>query len=96
MGVLQGVSGSNCCLGSPRCFLGQGAQAWPQGSRGAAFLLLGECTWAGSCHHAGTILGLSCSSSQAVASKLDLPDDLVGYFSLFLVRKTKDGAFSCE
>lgn len=34
--------------------------------------------------------------SQAVASKLDLPDDLVGYFSLFLVRQTKDGAFSCE
>ncbi|KFV96598.1 Sorting nexin-17, partial [Fulmarus glacialis] len=31
---------------------------------------------------------------QAVASKLDLPDDLVGYFSLFLVRETKDGAFS--
>ncbi|KAF2982071.1 hypothetical protein EK904_014080 [Melospiza melodia maxima] len=30
----------------------------------------------------------------AVASKLDLPDDLVGYFSLFLVRETKDGAFS--
>lgn len=38
----------------------------------------------------------SCSRSQAVASKLDLPDDLVGYFSLFLVRETKDGAFSCE
>ncbi|NWY07693.1 SNX17 protein, partial [Nothoprocta ornata] len=33
---------------------------------------------------------------EAVASKLDLPDDLVGYFSLFLVRETKDGAFSCE
>lgn len=31
-----------------------------------------------------------------MASKLDLPDDLVGYFSLFLVRETKDGAFSCE
>ncbi|KAM8809705.1 sorting nexin-17 [Eudromia elegans] len=31
---------------------------------------------------------------EAVASKLDLPDDLVGYFSLFLVRETKDGAFS--
>ncbi|XP_005062112.2 PREDICTED: sorting nexin-17 [Ficedula albicollis] len=31
---------------------------------------------------------------EAVASKLDLPDDLVGYFSLFLVRQTKDGAFS--
>ncbi|KAM9382708.1 sorting nexin-17 isoform 3-T3 [Phaethornis superciliosus] len=31
---------------------------------------------------------------EAVASKLDLPDDLVGYFSLFLVRDTKDGAFS--
>lgn len=38
----------------------------------------------------------SCSCSQAVASKLDLPDDLIGYFSLFLVRETKDGAFSCE
>ncbi|XP_030346326.1 sorting nexin-17 isoform X2 [Strigops habroptila] len=33
-------------------------------------------------------------AQQAVASKLDLPDDLVGYFSLFLVRETKDGAFS--
>ncbi|NWJ04468.1 SNX17 protein, partial [Crypturellus undulatus] len=31
---------------------------------------------------------------EAVASKLDLPDDLVGYFSLFLVRETADGAFS--
>ncbi|NXM10527.1 SNX17 protein, partial [Ploceus nigricollis] len=31
---------------------------------------------------------------EAVASKLDLPDDLVGYFSLFLVREAKDGAFS--
>ncbi|NWS11409.1 SNX17 protein, partial [Pachyramphus minor] len=31
---------------------------------------------------------------EAVASKLDLPDDLVGYFSLFLVRETKDGGFS--
>ncbi|KAM6405667.1 sorting nexin-17 isoform 1-T1 [Pluvialis apricaria] len=31
---------------------------------------------------------------EAVASKLDLPDDLIGYFSLFLVRETKDGAFS--
>lgn len=38
----------------------------------------------------------SRSRCQAVASKLDLPDDLVGYFSLFLVRETKDGAFSCE
>ncbi|MBN3286777.1 SNX17 protein, partial [Polyodon spathula] len=27
----------------------------------------------------------------AVASKLDLPDDLVGYFSLFLIREGKDG-----
>lgn len=95
MGVLQGVSGSRLVFGVAVSWL-QGAQAWPQGSRGAAFLLLGECTWAGSCHHVGTILGLCCSSSQAVASKLDLPDDLVGYFSLFLVRETKDGAFSCE
>uniref|UniRef100_A0A452ID41 Uncharacterized protein n=1 Tax=Gopherus agassizii TaxID=38772 RepID=A0A452ID41_9SAUR len=31
---------------------------------------------------------------QAVASKLDLPEDLVGYFSLFLAREAKDGAFS--
>ncbi|XP_041106989.1 sorting nexin-17 isoform X2 [Polyodon spathula] len=28
---------------------------------------------------------------EAVASKLDLPDDLVGYFSLFLIREGKDG-----
>lgn len=33
---------------------------------------------------------------QAVASKLDLPEDLIGYFHLFLVRDAKDGAFSCE
>ena len=33
---------------------------------------------------------------QAVAAKLDLPDDLIGYFSLFLVREKEDGAFSCE
>uniref|UniRef100_A0A7M4E8J7 Sorting nexin-17 n=1 Tax=Crocodylus porosus TaxID=8502 RepID=A0A7M4E8J7_CROPO len=31
---------------------------------------------------------------EATASKLDLPDDLVGYFSLFLVRESKDGGFS--
>ncbi|XP_043365861.1 sorting nexin-17 isoform X4 [Dermochelys coriacea] len=31
---------------------------------------------------------------EAVASKLDLPEDLVGYFSLFLAREAKDGAFS--
>lgn len=35
-------------------------------------------------------------SSQAVAAKLELPDDLIGYFSLFLVREKEDGAFSCE
>uniref|UniRef100_A0A3B3RML3 Sorting nexin-17 n=1 Tax=Paramormyrops kingsleyae TaxID=1676925 RepID=A0A3B3RML3_9TELE len=28
---------------------------------------------------------------EAVAAKLDLPDELVGYFSLFLVRETPDG-----
>jgi len=32
--------------------------------------------------------------SQAVAAKLDLPDDLIGYFSLFLVREKEDGTFS--
>ncbi|XP_048660606.1 sorting nexin-17 isoform X4 [Marmota marmota marmota] len=31
---------------------------------------------------------------EAVAAKLDLPDDLIGYFSLFLVREREDGAFS--
>uniref|UniRef100_A0A674IIN6 Sorting nexin-17 n=1 Tax=Terrapene triunguis TaxID=2587831 RepID=A0A674IIN6_9SAUR len=31
---------------------------------------------------------------EAVASKLDLPEDLVGYFSLFLAREATDGAFS--
>ncbi|XP_044867573.1 sorting nexin-17 isoform X2 [Mauremys mutica] len=31
---------------------------------------------------------------EAVASKLDLPEELVGYFSLFLAREAKDGAFS--
>lgn len=40
---------------------------------------------------------ISCPScSQAVAAKLDLPDDLIGYFSLFLVREKEDGSFSCE
>nr|XP_060610800.1 sorting nexin-17 [Anolis sagrei ordinatus] len=31
---------------------------------------------------------------EAVAAKLDLPEDLIGYFHLFLVREAKDGAFS--
>ncbi|KAM6954269.1 sorting nexin-17 [Aplochiton taeniatus] len=31
---------------------------------------------------------------EAVASKLDLPDDLVGYFSLFLVREGADGGLT--
>ncbi|XP_023579376.1 sorting nexin-17-like isoform X2 [Octodon degus] len=31
---------------------------------------------------------------EAVAAKLDLPDDLIGYFSLFLVREKEDGASS--
>ncbi|XP_053107170.1 sorting nexin-17 isoform X2 [Hemicordylus capensis] len=31
---------------------------------------------------------------EAVASKLDLPEDLIGYFHLFLVLEAKDGAFS--
>ncbi|XP_019663757.1 sorting nexin-17 isoform X3 [Ailuropoda melanoleuca] len=31
---------------------------------------------------------------EAVAAKLDLPDDLIGYFSLFLVREKDDGTFS--
>ena len=30
---------------------------------------------------------------EAVAAKLDLPDDLIGYFSLFLVREKEDGSF---
>ena len=33
---------------------------------------------------------------EGVAAKLDIPDDLIGYFSLFLVREKEDGAFSCE
>ncbi|XP_072841516.1 sorting nexin-17 [Pogona vitticeps] len=31
---------------------------------------------------------------EAVASKLDLPEDLIGYFHLFLVRESQDGTFS--
>uniref|UniRef100_A0A4W5KT15 Ras-associating domain-containing protein n=1 Tax=Hucho hucho TaxID=62062 RepID=A0A4W5KT15_9TELE len=31
---------------------------------------------------------------EAVASKLDLPDDLAGYFSLFLVREGVDGGLT--
>lgn len=71
--------------------------------------VLPSCCWeapghprAGSPHGAGMEkcslwqVVTSCPCLQAVASKLDLPDDLVGYFSLFLVRETKDGAFSCE
>uniref|UniRef100_A0A665UYN6 PX domain-containing protein n=1 Tax=Echeneis naucrates TaxID=173247 RepID=A0A665UYN6_ECHNA len=33
---------------------------------------------------------------DAVATKLDLPDDLVGYFSLFLIREGMDGGLTCE
>lgn len=33
---------------------------------------------------------------QAVATKLDLPDDLVGYFSLFLIREGADGGLTCK
>ncbi|CDQ99280.1 unnamed protein product, partial [Oncorhynchus mykiss] len=33
---------------------------------------------------------------EAVASKLDLPDELVGYFSLFLVREGVDGGLTCK
>ncbi|TKS76069.1 Sorting nexin-17 [Collichthys lucidus] len=33
---------------------------------------------------------------DAVATKLDLPDDLVGYFSLFLVREGVDGGLTCS
>ncbi|NP_998873.1 sorting nexin 17 [Xenopus tropicalis] len=31
---------------------------------------------------------------EAVTSKLDLPEDLVGYFSLYLIKDTSDGSFS--
>lgn len=33
---------------------------------------------------------------QAVATKLDLPEDLIGYFSLFLIRESVDGGVTCE
>lgn len=33
---------------------------------------------------------------QAVAAKLDLPEDLIGYFSLFLIRESVDGGITCE
>lgn len=33
---------------------------------------------------------------QAVAAKLDLPEDLIGYFSLFLIRESVDGGVTCE
>lgn len=33
---------------------------------------------------------------QAVATKLDLPEDLVGYFSLFLIREGPDSSLTCE
>lgn len=35
-------------------------------------------------------------SPQAVATKLDLPEDLVGYFSLFLIREGPDSSLTCE
>ncbi|KAG8428900.1 hypothetical protein GDO86_018947, partial [Hymenochirus boettgeri] len=31
---------------------------------------------------------------EAVTNKLDLPEDLIGYFSLYLIRDTSDGSFS--
>ncbi|OCT79213.1 hypothetical protein XELAEV_18030309mg [Xenopus laevis] len=31
---------------------------------------------------------------EAVTSKLDLPEDLIGYFSLYLIKDTSDGSFS--
>lgn len=33
---------------------------------------------------------------QAVAAKLDLPEDFIGYFSLFLIRESVDGGVTCE
>ncbi|XP_024000987.1 sorting nexin-17-like [Salvelinus sp. IW2-2015] len=33
---------------------------------------------------------------EAVASQLDLPDELVGYFSLFLVREGVEGGLTCK
>lgn len=41
-------------------------------------------------------ISLFLVSVQAVATKLDLPDDLVGYFSLFLVREGVDGGLTCK
>lgn len=41
-------------------------------------------------------LSLSLIFLQAVATKLDLPDELVGYFSLFLVREGVDGGLTCK
>ena len=43
-----------------------------------------------------SLLTFYVSPLQAVASKLDLPDDLVGYFSLFLVRESVDGGLTCK
>lgn len=37
-----------------------------------------------------------CTFPQAVATKLDLPEDLVGYFSLFLIREGPDSSLTCE
>lgn len=31
-----------------------------------------------------------------MAAKLDLPEDLIGYFSLFLIRESVDGGVTCE
>lgn len=33
---------------------------------------------------------------QAVATKLDLQEDLIAYFSLFLIRESVDGGVTCE
>uniref|UniRef100_A0A674PLP1 Sorting nexin 17 n=1 Tax=Takifugu rubripes TaxID=31033 RepID=A0A674PLP1_TAKRU len=33
---------------------------------------------------------------DAVATNLDLPEDLIGYFSLFLIRESVDGGVTCE
>lgn len=39
---------------------------------------------------------IRCFLFQAVAAKLDLPEDLIGYFSLFLIREAVDGGVTCE
>ncbi|XP_043397869.1 sorting nexin-17 isoform X2 [Chelonia mydas] len=78
--AVWGAQGPCVCPGAQPCSSLAGSRVW-----------WGLRPWAGL---GAARSGDSLLAHQAVASKLDLPEDLVGYFSLFLAREAKDGAFS--